>query len=276
MNATVARPPATVLVVGATGSIGRLVVAEALRQGYQVRALVRDVDKARRVLPSQAQLVVGEVTHMNALHGAADGVDAIVFTLGAPNARSVDYGGVRNVLGALGQRKLRIALMTAIGVTKRVDARWGALEGHDWKRRAERLVRASGCAYTIVRPGWFDYNEADQHRLTLLQGDTRWATDPSDGVVASEQIAEVLVRSLSTAAATQKTVELVAEKGPPTQDFDALFSPAQADPSGSLDAVRDRDNLPLADEPIFVRDDLAAQHARSAGTGVDVGEGHDA
>ena len=37
----------TVLVVGATGSIGRLVVEEAIRQGYRTRALVRDRDKAR-------------------------------------------------------------------------------------------------------------------------------------------------------------------------------------------------------------------------------------
>jgi uncharacterized protein YbjT (DUF2867 family) len=36
--------------------------------------------------------------------------------------------------------------------------------GHDWKRRGERLVRASGLPYTIVRPGWFDYNDAGQHR----------------------------------------------------------------------------------------------------------------
>ncbi|WP_281915915.1 NAD(P)H-binding protein [Caldimonas thermodepolymerans] len=43
------------LAVGATGSIGRLVVAEAIRQGYQVRALVRDAAKARRVLPPQAE-----------------------------------------------------------------------------------------------------------------------------------------------------------------------------------------------------------------------------
>jgi uncharacterized protein YbjT (DUF2867 family) len=38
-------PRMTVLVVGATGSIGRLVVEEALRQGYVVRALVRTPDK---------------------------------------------------------------------------------------------------------------------------------------------------------------------------------------------------------------------------------------
>ncbi|WP_296463246.1 SDR family oxidoreductase [Pigmentiphaga sp.] len=267
-HAAVVRPPATVLAVGATGSIGRLVVAEAIRQGYQVRALVRDAAKARRVLPPQAELVVGEVTQASSVQVAVKGVDAIVFTLGARNAKEVDYGGVRNVLAALGQSKPRIALMTAIGVTKRVDARLGVLEGHDWKRRSERLVRASGCRYTIVRPGWFDYNEADQHRLVLLQGDTRRASDPSDGVVARQQIAEILVRSLSTAAAECRTVELVAEQGPPTQDFEALFASTQADSPGSLDAVLDKSNMPLADEPGWIKDDLAAQLAGLVGPGM--------
>ena len=84
-------------------------------------------------------------------------MDAIVFTLGAGSmrgerAREVDYGGVRNVLAALGHRKPRISRVTAISVTERVDTRLGVLEGHDWKRRAERLVRVSGCPYTIVCP----------------------------------------------------------------------------------------------------------------------------
>jgi hypothetical protein len=61
--------------------------------------------------------------------------------------------------------------------------------------------------YTIVRPGWFDYNGPDEHRLVLLQGDTRHAGNPSDGVIARCQIAEVLVRSLSSdhACTTRRT-----------------------------------------------------------------------
>jgi len=47
-------PKLTVLVVGATGSIGRLVEVEALRQGHAVRALVRDLGRARG-LPPDAQ-----------------------------------------------------------------------------------------------------------------------------------------------------------------------------------------------------------------------------
>jgi len=99
-------PRMTVLVVGATGSIGRLVVEEALRQGHAVRALVRTPGKARR-LPLEAQVVRGDVTRPDTLTAAVDGVDAVVFTLGSDGAgkvgaESVDYGGVRNVLGCAG------------------------------------------------------------------------------------------------------------------------------------------------------------------------------
>ena len=77
-------------------------------------------------------------------------------------------------------------------------------------------MRASGLPYTIVRPGWFDLQASDPQRVVLLQGDRRWAGNPSDGVVARRQIAEVLVRSLTSNAACRKTFELVAERGPAT------------------------------------------------------------
>jgi uncharacterized protein YbjT (DUF2867 family) len=254
--------PMTVLVVGATGSIGHLVVEEAIRQGCIVRALVRNSGKARQ-LPSQVRVVVGDVTRPATLSDAVDGVDAVVFTVGSDGAgkvgaESVDCGGVRNVLRALGKRTPRIALMTAIGVTNRAGAYNRATEAHDWKRRSERLVRASGLAYTIVRPGWFDYNRPDQHRLMLLQGDTRQSGDPSDGVVARRQIAEVLVYSLISDRSTRKTFELVATTGSAPDDFDALFAPLDPDPPGALDGLHDMPNMPLNDEPQRVRDDLNA------------------
>jgi uncharacterized protein YbjT (DUF2867 family) len=257
--------PMTVLVVGATGSIGRFVVDEALRQGHVVRALVRNSSKAGQ-LPREAQVVIGDVTRPDTLSAAVEDVNAIVFTLGSNSegkvgAEAIDYGGVRNVLGALGPRPARIALMTSIGVTNRTGDYNRTTEAHDWKRRSERLVRASGLPYTIVRPGWFDYNRSDQHRLTLLQGDTRQVGDPSDGVVARRQIAEVLVHSLISNRAKRKTFELVATTGPATKDFDALFAPLEQDQPDALDGMHDLRNMPLNDEPQRVRDDLNAIRA---------------
>jgi uncharacterized protein YbjT (DUF2867 family) len=250
----------TILAVGASGSIGHLVVEEALREGHAVRALVRNADKARQ-LPSEAQVVLGDVTRPETLKDAVDGVDAIVFTLGSDGAgkvgaETVDYGGVRNVLLALGSRTARIALMTSIGVTNRNGSYNRSTEAHDWKRRSERLVRASGLPYTIVRPGWFDYNKPDEHRLVFLQGDTRQAGNSSDGVIARRQIAQVLVRSLASEPALRKTFELVATTGSAQDDFDALFASLESDAQGALDGVRDATNQPLKDEPKRVRDDM--------------------
>jgi uncharacterized protein YbjT (DUF2867 family) len=254
--------PMTVLIVGATGSIGSLAVEEALDAGHIVRALVRDKRRAGG-LPPTAQLVVGDVTQPVTLARVVGGVDAVIFTLGSDGqgklgAENIDYGGVRNVLAALGSRMVRIALMTAIGVTNRSGAYNQSTQAHDWKRRSERLVRASGMPYTIVRPGWFDYNAKDQHRLVLLQGDRRQAGDPSDGVISRRQIAQVLVRSLSSEKALRKTFELVAERGVAQDDFDLLFAPLDADSRDALDAVHDQPNMVLDDEPQRVLADLEA------------------
>ncbi len=252
----------TVLVVGSTGSIGHLVVEEAVRQGYVVRALVRTPSNARR-FPTQAEVISGDVTRPDTLNAAVAGVDAVVFTLGSDGkgkvgAETVDYGGVRNILCALGSQKPRIALMTSIGITNREGSYNRSTEAHDWKRRSERLVRASGLPYTIVRPGWFDYNGPNEHKLIFLQGDRRQAGDPSDGVISRRQIAEVLVHSLRSEGALRKSFELIATTGAAQENLDALFAALEVDAPRSLDAVKDTANMPLEDEPQRVRDDLNA------------------
>lgn len=241
-----------VLVVGASGTIGQLAVAEAYKKGYETRALVRDPNQAR-LFPEGVKIVQGDFTRPETLHHAVEGVTAVIFTHGSkgsdPNgAEKVNYGAVRNVLSAL-QQPAHIALMTTVGVTK-------PSVGHDWKRRGERLVRASGLPYTIVRPGWFDYNDRNQHQLALRQGDTHWSGSPSDGVISRHQIAQVLVASLTSSAANQKTFELVAEKGPAQSELESLFSALPADPTPGFDGINDKDNLPLARESSSVVSDL--------------------
>lgn len=255
--------PRTVLVVGATGSIGRHVVDEALAASFRVRAFTRTPSRAQ--LPAPVEVVQGDLTDAATLADAVCGVDAIVFVHGtrgdASGYENVDYGGVRNVLTAVEDRHVRIALMTAIGVTDHEGSYNRSTGAHDWKRRSERLVRASGHPYTIVRPGWFDYNAADQHELVFLHGDTRHAGSPADGVVARRQIAQVLVAALTCRSADRKTFELVAERGPAQTDLDPLFAGLDADVS--IDGVHDASTMPLAGEPAGVRADLDTIEART-------------
>jgi uncharacterized protein YbjT (DUF2867 family) len=247
--------PTTVLVVGATGSIGRLVVAAAQRHGLQVRALVRDPARVEGLLPG-AELVPGDLEKPDTLSAAVTDVDAVVCTHGgngSPDAaRRIDYGGVAAVLHALDGRTPRLALMTSIGVSRRGAYGGSTLQLLDWKRRSERLVRASGAPYTIVRPGWFDSVGAGDARLVLEQKDT------GNGGIGRDQLAEVLVRSLLTETAVGRTFELFAEQGAAPTDWDGLFGALAADPVGELDAVGDPTGLPsLGEEPTVVQEDVA-------------------
>lgn len=241
----------TVLVVGATGSIGRHVVATSVAAGHTTRALARNASRARGLDPA-AEVVIGDLTDASTLTAAVDGIDAVVFTHGDnSNGEAVNYGAVRNVLQVLNGRSVRIALMTTVGATVRHPS-------SEWKRRGERLVRASGNQYTIVRPGWFDYNDADQLQITMRQGDTHQAGNPADGVIARHQIARVLIDSLTEEAADRRTLELVAERGPEQNDLGPVFAALDPDPAGALDGVHDNTNLPLEQEPQRLQDDLDA------------------
>jgi uncharacterized protein YbjT (DUF2867 family) len=252
------QPPTRLLVVGATGGIGSRVVAAAQQLDLPVRALVRDVARAERTLPG-VELVRGDLERADSLADALAGVDAIVFTHGGngspDQARRIDYGGVANVLHALDGRTPRIALMTSIGVSRQGRGSVGELL--DWKRRSERLVRASGAPYTIVRPGWFDHVGPGDDRLVLEQRDT------GNGGIGRDQLAELLVRSLLTDTALGRTFELFAEPGPAPTDWDGLFAGLRPDPAGSLDAVADPESLPaVADEPAPVPADIARLASR--------------
>src|SRR3954470_15647533 len=114
--------PTSVLVVGATGGIGRRVVAVAQQHGLDVRALVRDPARAERLLPG-ADLVPGDLERPGTLTAAVSDIDAVVFTHGGDGspdaARRIDYGGVASVLQALDGRTPRLTLMTSIGVSRR-------------------------------------------------------------------------------------------------------------------------------------------------------------
>jgi uncharacterized protein YbjT (DUF2867 family) len=248
---TINTPSLRVLVVGATGSIGRHVVAAASRHGLRVRALARDVARARDLLPD-VEVVSGDLEDPDSLTTAVQDVDGIVFTHGSGNGayEQVDYGGVADVLRALGGRRARIVLMTSINVTRR-DA--GAYQGlMDWKRRSERLVRASGLPYTIVRPGWFDMTGPGDDRLVLGQGDR------GSGAVGRGQLAEVLVRSLLSDTAEGRTFELFAVEGEPPSDWDGLFATTAPDRPGSLDGAADPEDVPLEAEAARVRRDVEA------------------
>ncbi len=230
-----------ILALGGTGSIGRLVVGQLVARGDTVRVLTRNTTRAADSLPSATEIVAGDLTNRSDLESALRDVDGVVMTHGAPYGsgryKAIDYGAVPALLAALDGRSVRVALMSSIGVT---GTGGGARDLLNWKRRGERVLRASGLPYTIVRPGWFDGGTGSESRVDLRQGDR-----VDYGVVRRTHVAQTLVEALSASSAVGRTVEVFSSDGPPLTDWQAAFAALDPDvvSADSLDGAHDSATL---------------------------------
>jgi uncharacterized protein YbjT (DUF2867 family) len=172
----------TILVTGATGSVGRLVVDELVAAGVPVRALT--VDPARASLPAEAEVVVGSLARPSTLAVALKGVDAVYL---APMARTV-------------RRFCELAREAGI---ERVVALSGSSVGDDHEGSSgneyaavEAAVREAGFAWTFLRPGVFMNNTLDWADM-VRAGEVRMAYgDATQTPIDLGDIAAVAARVL--------------------------------------------------------------------------------
>jgi uncharacterized protein YbjT (DUF2867 family) len=162
------------LVVGATGSLGRLAVAEAAQRGHDVTALVRD--PARANLPEPVVKVRGDVLDPVSLGPAVEGRDAVVCALGTPSPRqasSLLEDGTRNLVAAMERASVpRLVCVTLLGTA---DSKRNASPLYRYiilralapmvpdKESQERVVRDSGLEWYSSGRGASPASDADSY-----------------------------------------------------------------------------------------------------------------
>lgn len=224
-----------VLVVGATGQTGRLIVADLLDEGYPVRVLVRDAAKARQVLGDQVQVFQGDVKQPETLAAAFAGADAVVSALssraatGPDRPETIDYAGVKNLAGAAAAAGVRQMVLISSRSVTHPESRLNQLFGNVliWKLKGEDALRASGVPYTVVRPGGLTNDAGGVRALRFEQGDS-----DTSGLsrISRADVARVCVAALKYPAARNRTFEVSAVDGSPAIDWQAAFAELKADP----------------------------------------------
>src|SRR5262245_35883526 len=81
-----------VLVTGATGNVGHAIAKKLALRGDSVRALVRNEDRARSVLPAEVALVRGDITEPETLAPAMRDVELVFHAAGMPEQWQRDEG----------------------------------------------------------------------------------------------------------------------------------------------------------------------------------------
>jgi uncharacterized protein YbjT (DUF2867 family) len=144
-----------ILVTGGSGVVGVGTVTELLKRGHEVRLLARHAEDDARQWPSGVTPIVGDVSDVASIRGAADGCDAVLHVAGIveespPNVtfRRVNVEGTANIVAEAERAGVRrFVFVSSLG------AQEGESEYHRSKREAERLVERFAGNWTICRPG---------------------------------------------------------------------------------------------------------------------------
>ncbi|WP_088893354.1 SDR family oxidoreductase [Leptolyngbya ohadii] len=212
-------------VAGATGETGRRIVQELVSRNIPVRALVRNQEKARQILPGAVECVVGDVLDSATLRSAMADCTVVVSATGAAPSfdptgpYKVDYEGTKNLVDVAKEKGIEQFVMVSSLCTSQLlhplNLFWLILV---WKKRAEEYLQQSGLTYTIVRPGGLK-NEDNTDAIVMSKADTLF-----DGSIPRTKVAQVCVEALTQPQAKNKIVEIVAKPDAPAQSYEAMFA----------------------------------------------------
>jgi len=146
-----------ILIVGATGLLGRATALPLLKQGHSVRVLVRDRDRAIELQRAGAEVFIGDLTDVRSLELACKGAERVfacahsLLGRGRYSSAQVDHVGHSALVVAARDAKVEHFVYTSV---------MGAREDHPidffrTKHEIEATVKASGMGYTILRPSAF-------------------------------------------------------------------------------------------------------------------------
>lgn len=203
------------LVVGATGTLGRQVARQALDEDHEVRCLVRNPNKAIFLKEWGAELVKGNLCDKSTLIPALEGVDAVI---DAATARITDNLSVKEVDW---QGKVNLIQATkAAGVNRYIFFSILNAQKHpevplmNIKHCTELFLAESGLNYTVLKLAGFMQGLISQYAIPILEDQVVWVTGESTPIayMNTQDIAKFAVRALSVSATENKTFPVVGSK----------------------------------------------------------------
>jgi uncharacterized protein YbjT (DUF2867 family) len=209
---TRAQGQSRVLVLGATGRIGRDIAQTIRDAGYLVRATTRDPDRARKEIGGDYEWVKADVRDPESLVGPLKDVSFIVSSIrssdwaGPYNPEFVDYHGMRNLVDAARTAGVKhFVLISTATSGPHMDQSKNAAKNYVryFKTKGEAYLRESGLSYTIIAPGRVPYEPGGKVGVVL---ENRLTYDTAS--ITSGDIALVALDALTNPAARGKAFAL--------------------------------------------------------------------
>ena len=168
------KEPKKILLTGATGFLGSYIAKELLNQGYHVRALVRNSSQAKLTsLGLEAvEAVTGNLTDIDSLHNAVQGVDGIIHAACTFEHAEVDVAAMNALLESWQQGSfVFISSVDVYGIPKFLPVTEEHPYGENLKDYANGKVQAEKALIEVAK-------SKDSTNYTILRPPNIWSNDP--------------------------------------------------------------------------------------------------
>lgn len=217
----------TVLLAGATGKNGRVVLRQLVALGVHVRAMTRNAADARKEIGAQFEWVEADVTVPASLTAAMKGVNVVIdavataMPFGSNRSERVDYEGTINLArAAKAAGATRFVIITS-SVSGKKDHFLNYIGGNVliWKGRAEEELMKSGLEYVVVGPTAMTDDPGGVQPIQIFSRDKY----QSGMRITREDVATVVITAAGLPDAANRTFSVANGLGPPMADWHRAF-----------------------------------------------------
>ncbi len=213
-----------ILLVGATGTLGRQIAKQAIEEGHEVRCFVRNPRKASFLQEWGCELTKGNLLNSGDIDYALQDIEVVIDSAtGRPeDSKSIyetDWDGKLNLFNACESKKIKRVIFLSILLTEK----FRNVPLMDVKYCTEKLLEKSNFDYTIFKCAAFMQGVISQFAIPVLDSQAVWmsGTPTKIAYMNTQDMAKIIVSSIINPKTYKLSLPLV---GPKAWDSDEVIS----------------------------------------------------